>query len=278
MDKNNIIEGECVTNSNNSVVTIVTCYFKIPSKHTTDNYKEWMCNMLTNIETPMIIYCDKESEQMISDFRENKPTVIHILTFEDFYTYKYLSSFNYHHKHFDPEKHHHNSHLYMIWAEKSHFLKLSIETNPFTSDYFFWCDIGCFRNRINTSDIPLHLIYKWPNVEKIKKIGKSQIVLTQTGKFHPDCTIIDKNTNLSIIPFTNHLLSIGGTMFIGHKDILLIWHSVYYNTLDNFIIHDRFAGKDQNIMANITITHPELVKIIFANYGDPWFFFHWLFL
>ena len=45
---------------NENYTTIVTCYFKIKSKHSLENYNQWMSNMLENISTPMMIYCDSE--------------------------------------------------------------------------------------------------------------------------------------------------------------------------------------------------------------------------
>ena len=40
--------------------TIVTCYFSLNSKHSRENYKKWIHNMLSNIETGMIIFTDEE--------------------------------------------------------------------------------------------------------------------------------------------------------------------------------------------------------------------------
>ena len=65
-------------------------------------------------------------------------------------------------------------------------------------------------------------------------------------------------------------------MFGGHYDIIDEWHSKYYNTLERFIQYNRFAGKDQNIMANMTIQYSDLCIIFNPTYGDPWFYFHWL--
>jgi hypothetical protein len=39
----------------------------------------------------------------------------------------------------------HSPELYAIWYEKKEFVKRTIETNPFSSDKFIWCDAGCLR-------------------------------------------------------------------------------------------------------------------------------------
>lgn len=262
---------------NENYTTIVTCYFKIKSKHSLENYNQWMSNMLENISTPMMIYCDSESEDFIRKKRNKffDNTKIEVITFDDFYTNKYKQAFINHHSNLDPEKVKHNPELYMIWAEKSNFLKKTKEKNPFNSKFFFWCDIGCFRNRTEKNDIPLSSINNFPNEEKIKSIPNSKIILTRTGVLNNKCCKLNSN-GLTQEEFTFYSHSIGGTMFGGHYDIINEWHSKYYNTLERFIQHNRFAGKDQNIMANMTIQYPDLCIIFNPTYGDPWFYFHWL--
>jgi len=258
--------------------TIVTCYFNLNSKHSKENYKQWIHNMLSNIETGMVIFTDEESYDYIVKSRGQylKNTHIIITSLDRFHTNQYQEDWVRHHKLFDPEKAIHSPELYMVWAEKSHFLKQSIQMNTFESDYFMWCDIGCFRNRQQQGDIPLDKIKHFPLEEKVKKCSSDKVYLTQTGPFHPLCYQLGDD-GLTKIEFTHISASIGGTIFLGHKDILLKWHDVYYNTIQTFIKKNRFIGKDQNIMANITISHPEMVFVIKASHNDPWFFFHWLF-
>ena len=48
----------------------------------------------------------------------------------------------------DPERFRHKSvHLYWVWNEKTEFLKRTVDTNPFHSDFFAWVDIGYFRTK-----------------------------------------------------------------------------------------------------------------------------------
>ena len=260
--------------------TIVSCYFKINSKHSYSNYDKWMKNMLKNIETQMIIFCDKDSKNKIIKYREDNIENTHIITMdlEQFHTYKWWSLWNKHHQ-IDPEKSIHNPKLYMIWAEKISFIKKAIYLNPFNTDFFMWCDIGCFRNRKNKNDISLDKIKNFPNKEKVSILPKNKIIFTQTGNFHPECLKILPN-KLTKLEFTNIPRSVGGTMFIGYKDILLKYHDIYYEMLETFFKFNRFAGKDQNIIANISIVYPEIIKLIHHSVisnSDPWFVFHWLF-
>ena len=260
----------------NNITTIVTCFFKINSKHSYENYQLWMTNMLENIETSMYIYCDQDSVDFIKEKRKHylDKTRFKVLKFEDFYTYKYYDKFVEHHS-IDPEKHIHNPYLYMIWAEKTNFLKLSKDENYFNSDFFLWCDIGCFRNRIDKQDIPIDQIKNFPNPEKIRLIPDNKIIFTQTGEIHPDLTKLDDN-GLTLIPFTYVKASIGGTMFGCKKKFVDTWFNLYHEMLELFFKNNRFAGKDQNIYANICVKHRNKVILFMPLKGDPWFYFHWL--
>ena len=80
---------------NENYTTIVTCYFKIKSKHSLENYNQWMSNMLENISTPMMIYCDSECEDFIRKKRKKfldntKIEVITLMIFIQINTKKLL--------------------------------------------------------------------------------------------------------------------------------------------------------------------------------------------
>ena len=91
--------------------TIVTCYYKFPSKHSIDNYNEWMTNFLTTIDNPMVIFCDDTMVSKIKDLRKEFQSKTHIICLPLHETYcaqeKYM---NYWKKDWgrDIEKHIHN--------------------------------------------------------------------------------------------------------------------------------------------------------------------------
>jgi hypothetical protein len=246
------------------MTTIVTSYFKLEqSKKNHETYLTWMQNMLI-IQSPMVIFCDKDSKKTIEDFRKDRLTHIIVLDFTDFYTYKYLNAFENDYKTKDHEKFH-NAYLYLIWNEKTNFLKRAIELNPFVTDTFLWCDIGCFRRK-NT-----HFIH-WPNSTKIPN---DKILLLLVNPFptnvYESCNILEK---LPDFQFSNGY--IGGTIFGGSSQTILIWHEKYYQMLEYFISINRFIGKDQNIMDSVVIMNKDLVYLVEpkSDYYDPWFYLH----
>jgi hypothetical protein len=245
------------------MTTIVTAYFQLSqSKHSHDKYTQWMQNMLC-INNPMIIYCESDMVNTIMQFRSSQleNTRIIEIKFNEFYTFRYYSHFLEHMKMDTEWRVGHNILLYMIWNEKSHFLKRAIEMNPFQTDYFLWTDIGCFR-------IPNTKYINWPN---ISHVPKDKVLLLSVNPFTSDELSCHTIENVPSFQFANR---IGGTMFGGGKEILLKWHDIYYNTLEYFISINRFIGKDQSIMNTVYLLNREMCELINWKPGchDIWFY------
>lgn len=248
------------------IATIVTGYFQLEvSKASDEKYKAWMKNMLA-INNPMVIFCDETSYDFIADQRSQKKEITRIVVTKitDFYSYKYVDSYNQHY-YIDVEKSNgHTPFLYMIWAEKSHFLKRAIDLDPFRSEYFLWVDIGCFR-------VPNTEYLNWPNPEKVPHLNKEKVLLLSVVPFTENELLCFSKETLPLFQFENR---IGGTMFGGGKDVLLKWHALYYNMLEYFISIDRFIGKDQSIMNSVYLLNRDVCDMIHWVPGcrDPWFY------
>jgi hypothetical protein len=245
--------------------TIVTAYFQLKiAKASHDTYVKWMKNMLA-IKNPMVIFCDAASKPLIESLRsDTENTVIIETTFADFYTYRYRQSFSNHYL-LDTEKHvGHNLLLYMIWSEKSHFLKRAIEMNHFRTEYFLWVDIGCFR-------VPNTQYIHWPNPEKVAKLDKSKVLMLSVIPFSKDELECNSLENLPSFQTKNR---IGGTMFGGGRDVLLNWHAKYYEMLEHFISVERFIGKDQSIMNSVYLLNRDLIQLVnwVPGCSDQWFY------
>ena len=256
--------------------TLVSCYFQInKSKHGHENYLKWIHNFLSNVNTPLVVFCDDESVNMLQNARGDKPMKLITQTLDDFYTAKYKQIFEANYQ-IDFEKHQHSVPLYMIWAEKSNFLKRAYELNHYNTDYYIWVDIGAFRNRPNKGDIPLNLIENWPSQEKMSQIPHNKVLLGKAGQFPPECEILLSN-GLTKGEFTRLAKTIVGGIFAMHKSMIERWYTLYYWTLETFANNNRVILKDQSIMANISVAFPKDVKIINRIPDlDAWFFMLWL--
>jgi hypothetical protein len=51
--------------------------------------------------------------------------------------------------------------LYWVWNEKANLLKRGMELNPFSSEHFYWIDVGCLR--------PANIIPQLKNLFWLKK-------------------------------------------------------------------------------------------------------------
>jgi len=248
-----------------TTATIVTAYFRL-SKSKADHvtYYSWMANMLA-IDNPMVIFCDHESANAIGELRKSREekTRIVVTTLKEFHSYRYYTDFK-NNEQIDRETYiGHNADLYMIWSEKSHFLKRAIEMDPFQTDYFLWVDIGCFRRR-NTDYI------QWPNIHRGVPLNK--VLLLQVEPFQPD--ELEQATTKESLPLFQFKNRIGGTIFGGGKEVLLQWHDKYYDMLEYFIDQCRFIGKDQSIMNSVYLLNREMCEIVEWQQPchDIWFY------
>lgn len=248
------------------LATIVTGYFQLKiSKASHTTYAEWMRNMLV-IDNPMVIFCDEQSRSFIEENRSDKKekTVIIITRFNEFHSYKYINTYLENYKIDSEQTRGHTPFLYMIWAEKSHFLKRAIELNPFSTDYFLWVDIGCFR-------VPNSDYITWPNPKRIAELDKNKVLLLSVVAFTEPELACQTKESLPSFQFSNR---IGGTIFGGGKDILLKWHDLYYDMLEHFISIGRFIGKDQSIMNSVYLVNRDICDLVHWVPGckDPWFY------
>uniref|UniRef100_A0A6C0I2F7 Uncharacterized protein n=1 Tax=viral metagenome TaxID=1070528 RepID=A0A6C0I2F7_9ZZZZ len=253
-----------------SLATIVTAYFRLPkSKASPEKYNEWMSNMLAN-SNPMVIFCDEGSKELILGYRNkygyggHDKTVIIVTTIKEFYSYQFAEHFVEHVAKDTERAVGHGPLLYMIWSEKSNFLKRAIELDPFKTDYFLWVDIGCFRV-LNTRFLA------WPNPDRIAKLDHTKVLLLSVSPFTEEELNCHNVTNLPLFQFKNR---IGGTMFGGGKEVLLSWHQKYYDMLRTFIEIDRFIGKDQSIMNSVYLLNRDMCELVNWQQGctDPWFY------
>jgi hypothetical protein len=248
------------------MATIVTGYFQLEtSKASHQIYSVWMQNMLA-IKNSMVIFCDEKNINAVRELRKDNManTVILKTRFEDFYTHRYINNFIQHQQLDTEVSRGHNVYLYMVWAEKSNFLKRAIEMNPFSTDYFLWVDIGCFR-RPNTEFL------RWPNPKRIVDMPKDKVLLLSVYPFTPEELSVSSVEDLPSFQFTNR---IGAPIFGGGKEVLLTWHKKYYEMLENFIRMGRFIGKDQSIMNSVYLMNRDMCEIVTWKQpcNDIWFY------
>ena len=243
-------------------ITLVSCYFKIKSKHKFSHYSEWISNFL-QINHSMVFFVDDSNYKEIIRKRPkiyNNKTIWIKTNITNFYSYRnYFNAFNRTYN-LDFEKKIHSVPLYLIWAEKINFLKIAIIKNFFKSKCFYWVDAGCFRNREEMKNY----INDWPSEEKCFKDGR--VLFNEVQNYSQSFKEKIKKFDIEAHKLLQKNINIDGSSFGGQKDFIIKFNSLYYNALMKFINHGIFIGKDQNIFAFIAYSNEDIVKLVFLKY------------
>lgn len=247
-------------------ITLVTSLFNIKSKFPFNNYSSWVENLLL-LNQSIVFFVDKEISQLIKSKRpkiyENKTIWIES-SIDDFYTYKnfkkqFIDSFK-----IDRESSYHTIQLYMVWAEKCAFVKKAIYNNYFHSKYFYWIDAGYFRTREEK------FFNNWPSAKKCYE--DHRIIMNGIRKLSSEEIEGMKNFNISILNNIIKKKNVGGGFFGGKSEYFLKFIDLYYNAIKKFIKYNLFIGKDQNLFTYVSYLNPKIVKIIYSNKKDDWYY------
>ena len=241
-------------------LTLVTAYYQIPSKHSKEEYIKWM-KLTLQLNCSMIIFSIKNFTEKIKEIRPmslHNKTIFIELEIEDFYSYKkYINEFNKAHR-IDPERTLHSVPLYLVWAEKCHFLKKAIINNYFDSTCFYWIDAGYFRKEYEIGNYTNN----WPSTKKCYE-DKRFLLYQIRMIFENEKNLLlnfDKNAHRKLQLEFN----VGGGMFGGHFENVLKFVDYYYETIEIFANKNLFIGKEQNIFAFVALSHPEIVNLIYS--------------
>ena len=221
--------------------TIITSYYKIPSKHSHEEYLSWMTNFLS-LPDCMVIFTQPDFVDTISKLRPSNYTSITLpRQISSFLVTAMLDDQGWEHQEkSDPEQHPgHNRNLYCIWNEKTNMMKIVADINPFSSSYFVWLDIGAVR----------HSDYNHQKM-MMKVPDQKGVLLLSVMPFTIEEMTSVENRNLADF---SHVNRIGGGTIGCDKESLEQWHKAYYNALRSNIDIGRFIGKDQNLMATICL-------------------------
>jgi len=255
-----------------NTVTIVTCYYKIPSKRTHDTYDMYIKNFLGNLSTHcfLIIFTSQDLVSYLKSYlNENIINNIFFIIkeFEDIEInkkYKHIWENQYM---IDSQKNIRTKECYIIWNSKLNFVKESIEKNPFNSNKFIWLDIGCIRENFYTNFLQ--------NFPKYENISSNKV----------DVVLIENFNNLEQQFFQDEI-HLGG-LFGSSATKLLEFHKLFYEYFDIYLNNNRFIGCDQQIISSVYIANKDLFniinpyqdninennKLIIYKQIDPWFYF-----
>lgn len=247
--------------------TIVTAYYPIKSKFSMERYMNWASTFL-RIKAPIVLFTEESMTNTIQQMRGDRPIHIVALPFHELETWKlYESKWKEHHD-MDPEKERHTPELYTIWAEKAFFVEKAIQSNPFQTDFFFWCDIGAFRDPYVS-----HIILD--SFPTTKYLDSEQILFQSVGDVTPhDWIQRADGIRGEVISSTWNEIRLVGGLWGGGRSACLRWKNAYQRMLEAYFRVGRFAGKDQQVMLSAYLDDPTLGRVVRCtkSYIDEWFF------
>ena len=245
-------------------ITLVTALFKIKSKFPFDYYLTWVENLLL-LNRSIVFYVDKRIFKIVKSKRPKiykKKTIWIKTSIKEFFSYKYFKNNFEDTFKIDIEKSYHTVSLYLIWAEKCSFIKKAIYKNFFHSKCFYWIDAGYFRDKENK------YINNWPSIQKCYE--DPRVLINGIRKLSKEEIKGLKIFNISIYNNLINKTNVGGGLFGGKPEYVLIFSDLYYKAIKEFIKHKMFIGKDQNIFAYVSYLNPKIVKIINSA---AWYYF-----
>jgi hypothetical protein len=274
--------------------TVVTCYYRVPSKHSHDKYDQWITNFLSNIPCNLVIFTSPDLVDYIKNKRITllEKTIIIPIKFESlplYNQYKHLWENQYI---MDKQKYSGRTiECYVLWNSKLDFLKKAIELNPFLSDKFIWNDIGCLRildlptilktqtdnnDYMNETDYMTYvstisqIISQYPIYDNISH-SKIDIVLLNPIQDETQSVFIDE-------------IHFSGSIFGGDKDSILKFYTLFYKTLDDHIQNNIFVGCDQQTISSVYNKNKELFNCVTPNhlnhniFNADWIWFYlWIY-
>lgn len=256
--------------------TLITCYYKVKSKHTFDEYALWIKNLLLSIRCNIVIFTSADQAEWLtslafinrnnSNMRSNvgiggvKVIIKELHDLEIVKKYPYIWDMQYIK---DPTPYIRTKECYMIWNSKLAFVREAIELNPFGSDKFVWNDIGSLREDRFIDENYMNLI-QYPRYENISS-HKIDIVLIEGFRL-PNQMIFQNEMHLS------------GAIFGGGSDALLKLIDLFYRNFDMYLKKGYFIGCDQQILATCFQQVPELFNLVIPDYSnkivDKWFYLY----
>lgn len=255
--------------------TLVTCYYKVKSKHTFDEYTIWIRNLLLTIKSNIIIFTSADQAECINSlalkdrmYPEPDSQIgcvkVIIKELQDLYIVKRYPDIWDDQYAKDPTQDIRTKECYMIWNSKLALVQEAIILNPFGSDKFVWNDIGSLRD-IRFVYENYRQILKYPLYENISS-GKIDIVLIED--FNVQNQIIFQNES--------HL---SGSIFGGGREAFLKLIDLFYQNFDMYLENGYFIGCDQQILATCFQQSPELFNLITPDHSnyviDEWFYLYY---
>jgi hypothetical protein len=267
-----------------SNITFSTCLYNFKSKFDISVYKQWMHNMLSNVNNyNLVVYTDEDGLPLFEPYLKPNIKII-VKPYSEFYTYQFKDSWIKNQERNLLLLNRIDWKVNMLWSEKIHFVNETIQQKYFVTEFYGWCDIGYFRGR--DMDLDMNTLKFWPSLDTINELPKDKIQYACVN-IKPEYLdflyhiINNKNEfGLPVHPIPPEQVSLAGGFFILHVSRASWWHDTYYNKLKLYFDNNYLVKDDQIIIADCVFSNINSFALRTEpnSWFDPWFMFQRLLL
>ena len=177
--------------------------------------------------------------------------------------------------------------LNMLWCEKTHFVRETIEKQYFDTEYYGWCDVGYFRDTLSPGSAYRERIREqWPNPNKLNRLHKDKVYygcnltphnLHKGYNYHArHFRNIDEKSGVprELYRISAHMLS--GGFYITGREKALWWCCRFQDVLERYITNNAVIQDDQHIIAHCLFGTSDdfcILKVNETNEDRLWFLF-----
>ena len=285
-------------------ITFSSCLYYMKNRHGNDKHLNWFRDFIRVVNWfNLVIYTSKREYDFIcneirqlDEVARQKIKVI-LKPLSEFHNYKYERFWMDNNSRTESKlKDIVDWRLNMLWCEKTHFVRETIENRYFDTEYYGWCDIGYFRDTLSSNAYRERTRSSWPNPNKIALLHKDKVYYgcnippRQVHKcynyhmrhFHP--SNIDTTTGIprDLYHQQSHLIS--GGFYITGSDKALWWCCRFQEILERYITNNAVIQDDQHIIAHCVFVSntigdsgisPDfcILKVNETNEDKLWFLF-----
>jgi len=265
-------------------ITFSTCWYQLKAKFSHDVYGRWIANMLSNVRNyNLVVYTDAAScaEAGLGALADGNPRIrIVVKPMESWHNYSRQATWEANHRANTLLAGLVDWRVNMLWSEKVHFVRETVNRKYFDTEWHGWCDIGYFRNRTTgpcgLRDTPMELLRDWPSPAKILALDPCKI--------HYGCVLRNKAVLQHCIhcieegvPVDPRINIIAGGFFMLHRDAADWWAATYDTKLQQHFAQGRVVKDDQQILADCILSAETRSRFTVwhedATPFDEWFMF-----
>lgn len=235
-----------------SANTVVTAYYRLPSKHSYSKYDRWMRNFLS-IEDPLVVFTQSNMIERIKELRMHAANRTVIVECElNHLPIRLLGDDFWHNQlQLDPEATRHKSYqLFWVWLSKTWWTVQAVHLNFFESDFFLYSDIGSFR----TDAFNNKAVVRYPDV-----VPDGTILWMAHHPPKPPPTRLWTSKRIR-----GHFYH-SGSLGAGKGESWIEFHSKFAATVDYFVAEGRFVGEDQFVLQSTCLLNPSLCAYVLSD-------------